>query len=507
MKKRTIKINMLAAAAALSLCMMTGCGSAAQTDSKDSTSQTTTANSAASASAQSEQLSEQKETTSTTAEAKELFSERDMEQTADTSSAKNITVKDGETIKINGEGVYVVSGTATDCTIIVEAGKKDKVQLVLDGVNVTNSDYPAIYVVSADKVFVTTTDSENTLSVTGAFKADGETNTDAVIFAKDDIVFNGIGTLNITSAEGNGISGKNDVKFTGGTYNITSASDAVEAKDTLAVCGGSFKINSEKDGFHCEDSDDETRGFIVISGGTFDITAKSDGIQGTASVTIEAKYVLINGGTINITAADDGINASSGAVGSQNGFGNIDRTGIGIEFTGGYTTINMASGDTDGVDSNGSLTISGGTIEVNTKGNAFDYDEEPVFTGGKIIVNGEEKSEVPEDMMGGFGGGRGGKGGFGGGQRPDFNGEMPEGFEPPEGFDPSNFDGERPEPPEGFDPSDFDGQMPEGFEPPEGFGNGERPEPPEGFGGKRGGRPGSSESKEKAESSDSKSDT
>ena len=98
---------MLAAAAALSLCMMTGCGSAAQTDSKDSTSQTTTANSAASASAQSEQLSEQKETTSTTAEAKELFSERDLKQTADTSSAKNITVKDGRMSGYTGNYIRV----------------------------------------------------------------------------------------------------------------------------------------------------------------------------------------------------------------------------------------------------------------------------------------------------------------------------------------------------------------------------------------------------------------
>ncbi|MCR5122985.1 MAG: carbohydrate-binding domain-containing protein [Ruminococcus sp.] len=480
MKKRTIKINMLAAAAALSICMMTGCATANQTDST------------ASASAKSEQLSEQQESTSTTAEAKELFSERDMEQTADTSSAKSITVKDGETIKISGEGVYVVSGTATDCSIIVEAGKKEKVQLVLDGVTLTNSDYPAIYVVNADKVFVTTTDSENNLSVTGAFKADGETNTDAVIFAKDDITFNGAGTLNITSAEGNGISGKNDVKFTGGTYNITSALDAVEAKDTIAVCGGSFTVKSDKDGFHCEDSEDSAKGCVTISGGSFDITAKNDGIQGTSSVIIddgeikidsaegiEATFIQINGGTIDITASDDGINAASGAAGSQNGFGNIDRTSIGIEFTGGYTTINMASGDTDGVDSNGSLTISGGTIEVNTKGNAFDYDDEPVFTGGKIIVNGEEKSEVPEDMMGGFGGG---KGGFGGGQRPEFDGEMPE----------------------GFDPSNFDGQFPEGFDGKRPDFNGEKPE---GFGGRRGGRPGSSENTEKTETTDSTSDT
>lgn len=473
---------MLAAAAALALCMMTGCAGASE--STETTTTTTTAASTATAegeaaSASAGNLSGQQ---AVNAEAKEAsFSERDMEQTADTSDAKSITVRDGEIIDINEEGVYVISGTAANCTIRIEADKTNKVQLVLDGVSVTNTDFPVIYVVNADKCFITTAEgSENTLAVTGAYRADGETNTDAVIFAKDDIVFNGLGKLTISTTEDNGISCKNDIKFTGGTYDITCAEDAVEAKDMIAVCGGSFTIKTDKDGFHAEDSDDATKGSVAVSGGTFDITAKSDGIQGTtfvridggeiaidASEGIEAAYVLINDGTINIKASDDGINASSGSAGSQNGFGNINTDGICIEFNGGTTTIDMAAGDTDGVDSNGSLIITGGTISVNTQGNAFDYENEPVFTGGTILVNGEEKTEVPQDMMGGgFGGG---KGGFGG-KRPDFNGEMPEGFEPPEGFD-----GERPE---------FNGEMPEGFEPPEGF---------EGFKGK-GGRPGSKDS-------------
>lgn len=469
--KRT-NINMLAAAAAIAFCMMTGC--AASTDNTESDSAQTSASTATSAAAAGESGQASAETgelsyglPATAKAVEDLFSDRDLEQTADTSSAKNITLADGETVNITEEGVYVVSGIAKDCTIKIDAGKEAKVQLVLDGAEITNSDFPAIYVVNADKVFVTTADgTENKLSVTGAFKADGETNTDAVIYSKDDITFNGKGTLTVSSAQGNGISGKDDVKFTGGTYDITSAEDAVEAKDSIAICGGTFTIKSDKDGFHSEDSDDAAKGGLDITGGTFNITAKSDGIQGTSYVRIEdgditidssegieAAYIVINGGTINITASDDGINASSGDKGIQSDFGRFDATGVGIEINGGELTINMGGGDTDGVDSNGSLTITGGTINVNTSGNAFDYENEPVFTGGKIYVNGEEKTEVPQDMMGGFG-----KGGFGGkkpegfdGKRPDFNGEMPEGFEPPEGF-------EGKEPPEGFD-----GKMPENF--------------------------------------------
>ncbi len=186
---------------------------------------------------------------------------------------------------------------------------------------------PAIYVVSADKCFITTAENtENTLSVTGTFTSDGDTNTDAVIFSKDDLVFNGLGTLTINSSN-NGISCKDDLKFTGGTYNITSVEDSIEANDSIAVCDGMFTINSSKDAFHSENDDDNTSGWIYISGGTFNIKSSSDAIQGTSAVQIdggtldinssegiEATYIQINDGTVKIYASDDGINATKKSI-------------------------------------------------------------------------------------------------------------------------------------------------------------------------------------------------
>ena len=130
----------------------------------------------------------------------ELFTDRDLEQEADLSEAVSYTLSDGNDITITAAGVYVISGSAKNASIIVEALDDDKVQLVLDGVTIENDDFPCIYVKNADKVFVTTTDSENSLSVTGSFTADGDTNTDAVIFSKDDLVLNGTGTLNIDAS-------------------------------------------------------------------------------------------------------------------------------------------------------------------------------------------------------------------------------------------------------------------------------------------------------------------
>ena len=403
--------------------VFTGCS-----ESDNSTSQTASASSVSQDSG-SPDGSDISGITKVSSDKNDLYTERDLQQTADTSSAKSVTVSDGQTIDITEEGVYVISGTAKNCTVKVNAPDNAKVQLVLDGVSITNDDFPAIYVVSADKCFVTTTDKQSTLSVSGSFRSDGDTNTDAVIFSKDDLVFNGTGTLVISSANGNGISGKDDIKVTGGTYEITSKLDSIEANDRILICAGTFTVNSEKDALHCENDEDKTLGIIVISDGTFKITAKSDAIQGNTAVTvdggsfelkaaegIESTLITINGGKLNITSTDDGINA---------GNKNKSNSTPTIEINGGDIKITMADGDTDGIDSNGDIIVNGGTVDITTSGSSFDYDGTASYNGGTIIINGNQTDNIPQSMMGGRGGMRGGmKGGMRGEMPQDMRDQM-----------------------------------------------------------------------------------
>lgn len=359
----------------------------------------------------------------------DLFSERDLTQNADTTSATNITLTSGENVQITQEGVYVITGEAANTTIMVEADDAAKVQLVLAGVNISNESAPAIYVKSANKVFVTTAEgTANILQVTGEFVADGDTNTDAVIFSKDDLTLNGLGSLTISSTA-NGITSKDDLKVTGGTYAINCAEDALEANDSIRIADGSFDITSSKDALHAENDEDDTLGYIYVCGGTFNINAGDDGIQATTALQIdngtfnitaveglEATYVQVNDGSLNISASDDGINATtkSTSVGTPT-----------IEIRGGDVTINMSAGDTDALDANGNLVVSGGNINI-TGQSAFDFDGTSSFTGGTISVNGEQVSEITNSMMMGGGpmggqmeGGMGGgpMGGMGGGPR------------------------------------------------------------------------------------------
>ena len=331
----------------------------------------------------------------------DMFTKRDLKQSADLAGSVGFVVTDGEDIHITEAGVYVLSGTGSDVTVYVEAGKDDKVQLVLDGLTITNSDAPAIHVKSADKVFVTTS-GDSSLSVTGAF--DSSDKADGVVWSKCDIVFNGDASLTINSTK-NGIVGKDDLKITGGTYIVTAADAAIEANDSIRIADGMLKLTAGTDGLHAENGDDDSKGYIYITGGTITVEAGDDGIHAasviqvndgkitvTAAEGMEGTYIQLNGGTISISARDDGINAGQKSASHR----------ATIEINGGTITVVMASGDTDGIDSNGDIVVNGGTVNV-TGGSSFDCDGTATFNGGTIIVNGQTLSCIPNQQMGGKG--------------------------------------------------------------------------------------------------------
>lgn len=405
LKKTAILIISLCIILALTL---TGCNNT-NTDTESTVSTVNNVSTVESTSTESTASGSTASTANTTSggilNASDFFTERDLTQTADTSGATNYTLSSGEDIHITSKGVYVLTGTASNVTVYVEADSQDKVQIVLNGASITNNDFPCIYVKSADKVFVTTS-ADSSLSVTGTFVADGTTNTDGVIFSRSDLVLNGTATLNVSSTD-NGVVSKDDLKVTGGTYNITATAKGLEANDSIRISDGTFNITAGTDGLHAENEDDLTLGYIYICGGDFTIKASSDGIQGisviqiddgtfdiTAVEGIEATYIQINGGTINISASDDGINAST----KSNAYTPT------VEFNGGETTITMGAGDTDGVDSNGYIIVNGGTVNV-TGNSTFDYEISGEYNGGTIIANGEQITYIPNQFMGGGMGG------------------------------------------------------------------------------------------------------
>lgn len=307
--------------------------------------------------------------------------------------------------------------------------------------------------------------------------------------------------VNITSTDGPAILGYYD----GGKQNLTvelkgestltaEVKHGIQGKDDLTITGdGSVDITAEKDGIH-------GGSLLTIENGNINVLASNEGI--------EAEEIVINGGATIVHATDDGINAAS------------DDTAITPSFlmTDGTLTIFCSS---DGVDSNGTFDITGGTAAVFVNaprdGDATDVDgsgtlttpilyvNEAVTSGTKIAVSdfsvtteadatafclilpnikaGESytvtadgtdlaTTEATTSLQGMQGGMRGGRGAMGA-LPEDATGSLPEGFPegemgtPPEGF----AQGERGTPPEGFPEGGRGGTPPEGF--PENFANGD----------------------------------
>lgn len=245
----------------------------------------------------------------------DMFTERDLAGTYEESGAVYVTLSDdgitgetagvainGQTMMITAEGTYIFSGTLSEGQIVVDADNA-KVQIVFDNVDITCASSAAVYVKSAEKVFVTLAEgSQNTLRNTDEYVAIDDNNIDAVIFAKSDLTLNGTGSLTIVSAEGHGIVSKDDLKITGGTYDITAAGHALSGKDSVRIADGTFILTAEKDGIHAENADDEEKGYIYIADGDFTITSDGDGMDASNIVQIED-------GTFDITAGGGAANS------------------------------------------------------------------------------------------------------------------------------------------------------------------------------------------------------
>lgn len=351
-----------------------------------------------------------------------MFSDRDKEVGYEESESVAISLVDDSsvcesdavvitenTVTIKEEGTYILSGSLSNGMVIVEAEDTDKIQIILNGVSISNSQSAALYVRSADKVFITTASgTENILENNGTYVAIDENNIDSAVFSKSDLTLNGEGTLTVTAQEGHGIVSKDDLVLTSGTYVITSASHGISGKDSVRIANGSYTIVSEKDGIHAENTEDSSLGFVYLAGGSFSITSQQDGIsasswlqtedgtyeilsgEGSAGVqnqnggeekpmqwttqeenTTSIKGIkavtqlVLNGGTYNIDAEDDALH-SNGNLAVKNG------------------TYALSSGD-DGIHADSNASISGGGIDIiksyeGIEGLSID------ITGGEIFV-------------------------------------------------------------------------------------------------------------------------
>lgn len=389
------------------------------------------------------------------------------------------------TIKMSTSGTFYITGSISNGNILVEAQKEDEVQLVLDNANITSRETAPINGVKAKKLTITLlensintiTDSDNYTVLTDIEKEEPN----ATIFTKTDLVINGTGKLIVNSNYLDGIASKDTLKIANTNIEITAKDDGIRGKDYVVINNSNIKITSEGDGIKSTNDTDSTLGYIKIEGGTININSKEDGIQAETilnisedaniniittgerasksesnspmgmnpwqsqnnsnennasskalkagtEITIESGnidvtstddsihsngIIIINGGKMNLASGDDGIHADTNIIIND---GNIDITksyeGIEssyIEINEG--TINVVSSD-DGINisggndsssmgrrpgqnnfsnvenSNQKLVINNGEIKVNASGDGLDANGSIYINGGNILVEG-----------------------------------------------------------------------------------------------------------------------
>lgn len=327
--------------------------------------------------------------------ASEMFTERDFSGEYDEEGAEKISLS-GRDVTIEKEGVYLLSGTLAEGMVIVDAGKDDKIQLVLDGVEIDNNTNAAIYVKEADKVFITLAEgSENSLTGRGYTSLNGD-DIDGVIFAKSDLVINGSGSLIVNAVEGHGIVSRDDLKITGGVVTVTAQEQGLSGRDSVRIGGGVIGITSGKDGIHAENDDDMEKGYVFLSGGELLISSQGDGISAGNVVQVDGGIVDITAGggsgcqTVAVDENGDavstkGIKAAAGLAVNQGTFSinaqdDAIHSDLDVVINGG--NFSLATGD-DGIHANEMISITGGSIHISESYEGIEGNKVEI-SGGSI---------------------------------------------------------------------------------------------------------------------------
>ena len=211
-----------------------------------------------------------------------------------------------------------------------------------------------------------------------------------------------------TTVSTKGIKAGNALLIQQGTFVIDSADDAIHSNYSVTIDGGSFQLSSGDDGIHAE-------AYLNINGGTTTIAESYEGL--------EAAQIHISGGTTQVSSSDDGLNATGVSsielvdgllvlkdisssdteqtFGGRGGMFEVEDN-CDITISGGNLTVTTSNGD--GIDSNGSLNVSGGTVLVfgSSSGGegALDYTGSSSISGGTLVAlgsSGMAQSMEPDD--------------------------------------------------------------------------------------------------------------
>ena len=278
---------------------------------------------------------------------------------------------DGTDVSITAAGTYVFSGDCDNGSITVKKGVTG-VTIVLNGLTLTNDDSAAITLnKTAEASLIAAAGTTNTVADT-----EGSSDENAAVKVKSGaaLAIGGKGTLTVDGNAKNGIKGAADAVITvaEGKLNINAADDGLSCDDELNITGGTLSITAGGDAVKAspdtgdtENPDTTSLGNVTISGGTLTLNAAADGIQADGDLTISGGmfHVKTNGGHTTALTDDSA---------SCKGF----KAGKTLTVTGGTLTVDSAD---DALHASTDVTISGGTLTLATGDDGVHADNDLVI--------------------------------------------------------------------------------------------------------------------------------
>ena len=278
---------------------------------------------------------------------------------------------DGTDVSITAAGTYVFSGDCDNGSITVKKGVTG-VTIVLNGLTLTNDDSAAITLnKTAEASLIAAAGTTNTVADT-----EGSSDENAAVKVKSgaSLSIGGTGTLTVDGNAKNGIKGAADAVITVAEVklNINAVNDGLSCDDELNITGGTLSITAGGDAVKASPDTDNTEnpdttslGNVTISGGTLTLNATEDGIQADGDLTI-------SGGTFHVKTNGGHTTALTDDSASCKGF----KAGKTLTVTGGTLTVDSAD---DALHANADVSITGGTLTLATGDDGVHADNDLVI--------------------------------------------------------------------------------------------------------------------------------
>lgn len=311
----------------------------------------------------------------------------------------------------DNEVIYQLTGSSTAGSLKIYS--THRFEVLFAGVQLTNKSGPAINIQSKKRVLITLAKGTVNSLADAATYASSNEDQKATLFSEGQLVFNGDGTMNVSSVANHGICSDDYIRIISGIINVTSAGkDAIHCNDKLLIEGGKITVSPTGDGFDCE------TGFIRMSGGEVVATitgADAKAIKAETSIFIGAgnatltltgaqskglkakKLITVSDGTLQFNSSGTVVLTASGS-GFDPSYCTAIKCDSSVVISGGSINITQTGAGNKGISSDQNIEISGGTIHlinsgngatyVNTSGVTDSYNATCITADGNIALTG-----------------------------------------------------------------------------------------------------------------------